>query len=67
MPVEEHWISVSDLQRRLAQKATEEPEHRFGGLYDLLTWETVLDGLPSASSPTRALGPQDWIDSIAEV
>jgi RNA-directed DNA polymerase len=43
MPVEEHWISVSDLQRRLAQKATEDPEHRFGGLYDLLTWETVLD------------------------
>ena len=43
MPVEEHWISVSDLQRRLAQKAMEEPEHRFGGLYDLLTWETVLD------------------------
>ena len=43
MPVEAHWISVSDLQRRLAQKATEEPEHRFGGLYDLLTWEPVLD------------------------
>jgi len=43
MPVKEHWISVSDLQRRLAQKATEEPEHRFGGLYDLLTWETLLD------------------------
>ncbi len=43
MPVEEHWISVSDLQRRLAEKATEDPEHRFGGLYDLLSWETVLD------------------------
>jgi RNA-directed DNA polymerase len=43
MPVEEHWISVSDLQRRLAQKATEDPEHCFGGLYDLLTWEIVLD------------------------
>lgn len=43
MPVEAHWISVSDLQRRLAQKATENPKHRFGGLYDLLTWESVLD------------------------
>jgi hypothetical protein len=67
MPVEEHWISVSDLQRRLAQKATEEPEHRFGGLYDLLTWETVLDEAAKRLLATRALGPQDWIDSIAEV
>jgi RNA-directed DNA polymerase len=31
------------MQKRLAQKATEEPEHRFGNLYDLLTWEPLLD------------------------
>jgi RNA-directed DNA polymerase len=35
-------VPVSEIQRRLAHKATEEPGHRFGHLYDLLTWETVL-------------------------
>ena len=44
-------ISVLDLQVRLAQKATGDPSHRFGDLYDLLSWETVLD-----EAATRLLG-----------
>jgi RNA-directed DNA polymerase len=42
-PALQRRIRVFDMQNRLAQKATEEPEHRFGGLYDLLTWEDVLN------------------------
>ncbi|HET9017362.1 MAG TPA: group II intron reverse transcriptase/maturase [Thermomicrobiaceae bacterium] len=36
-------IRISDLQQRLANKATREPEHRFDDLYDLLLWTDVLD------------------------
>jgi retron-type reverse transcriptase len=35
-------IKVSELQRRLATKATESPEHRFTKLYDLLIWEPLM-------------------------
>lgn len=35
-------IKVSELQRRLATKATEFPEHRFTKMYDLLTWEPLM-------------------------
>lgn len=42
-PAETRWIPVPELQQRLARKAVADPEHRFGGLYDLLTWESVLD------------------------
>ncbi len=42
-PAEECRKKVSELQRRLAQKATDEPEHRFTHLYDLLTWPYLLD------------------------
>jgi len=35
-------IKVSELQRRLARKATESPEHRFTKLYDLLIWEPLM-------------------------
>jgi len=35
-------MKVSELQRRLAKKATDTPEHRFTKLYDLLTWEPML-------------------------
>jgi RNA-directed DNA polymerase len=44
-------VSVLDLQVRLAQKATGDPSHRFGDLYNLLSWETVLD-----EAATRLLG-----------
>lgn len=37
------WIWVPDLQRRFAQRATKEPGHRFGDLYDLLTRDSVLE------------------------
>jgi RNA-directed DNA polymerase len=35
-------MKVSEMQRRLAQKATEQKAHRFTNLYDLLTWEPLL-------------------------
>ena len=42
-PTELCRIKVSELQRKLAKKATEYPEHRFNNLYDLLTWEPLMD------------------------
>lgn len=42
-PALSRWIRVPELQQRLAQKAVAHPDHRFGDLYDLLTWESVLD------------------------
>jgi RNA-directed DNA polymerase len=36
-------MQVSETQRRLARKATNEPEHRFTNLYDLLTWDPLMD------------------------
>src|SRR5574339_1220810 len=41
-PTELCRIKVSELQGRLAKKATENPEHRFNNLYDLLTWDPLL-------------------------
>ena len=41
-PIESYWIKVSELQGKLAKKATELPEHRFSNLYDLLTWEPLM-------------------------
>jgi retron-type reverse transcriptase len=41
-PTELCRIKVSELQGRLAKKATENTEHRFNNLYDLLTWEPLL-------------------------
>lgn len=43
MPAIACWIPVSELQQRLAQKAVADPAHRFGDLYGLLIWESVLD------------------------
>lgn len=43
MPAAACWIPISEIQKRLAQKAETDPEHRFGGLYDLLTWDSTLD------------------------
>lgn len=40
-PAELCRIKVSELQEKLAKKATEYPEHRFCNLYDLLTWEPL--------------------------
>lgn len=40
---ERQILSVPQLQRRLAEKATLQTEHRFNGLYDLLLWEDVLN------------------------
>lgn len=42
MPTELCRMKVSELQRKLARKATEVPEHRFTNLYDLLTWEPLM-------------------------
>lgn len=41
-PTELCRMKVSELQRRLANKATDKPHHRFTKLYDLLTWEPLL-------------------------
>jgi RNA-directed DNA polymerase len=41
-PAELCRVQVSELQRRLANKATSAPTHRFTKLYDLLTWEPLL-------------------------
>jgi RNA-directed DNA polymerase len=48
------------MQKRLAEKATREPEHRFDDLYDLLLWDDVLDEaqrrlLMNAGSKTAGL------------
>src|SRR5437867_1053177 len=42
-PTEQCRMKVSELQRRLAKKATEKPQHRFTKLYDLLTWEPLME------------------------
>ena len=42
-PTEQCRVQVSELQRRLAQKATDKPEHRFTKLYDLLTYEPLME------------------------
>jgi RNA-directed DNA polymerase len=42
MPTELCRMQVSELQRRLAKKATDQPQHRFTKLYDLLTWEPLM-------------------------
>ena len=41
-PTELYRMQVSDLQRKLARTATDKPDHRFTNLYDLLTWEPLL-------------------------
>ena len=41
-PTELCRTKVSELQGRLAKKATEYSEHRFTNLYDLLTWEPLM-------------------------
>lgn len=43
MPVETYRMKVSEMQRRLANKAIKEPEHRFTNLFDLLTWEPLME------------------------
>jgi RNA-directed DNA polymerase len=43
MPMELCRMKVSELQRKLAKKATDMPEHRFTKLYDLLTWELLME------------------------
>ena len=43
MPMELYRIQVSDLQQRLARKATAHPAHRFTHLYDLLTWAPLMN------------------------
>lgn len=42
-PTEQCRMQVSELQRRLAKKATNKPEHRFTKLYDLLTYEPLME------------------------
>ena len=41
-PTELCRTKVSELQEKLAKKATQNPEHRFCNLYDLLTWEPLM-------------------------
>src|SRR5438477_5779754 len=43
MPTELCRMQVSELQRRLARKAADKPEHRFTNLYDLLTYEPLME------------------------
>lgn len=43
MPMESYRIQVSDLQERLARKATAHTAHRFTNLYDLLTWAPLMN------------------------
>jgi RNA-directed DNA polymerase len=43
-PMEETYrMKVSEMQRKLAQKATRDAEHRFTNLYDLLTWQPLME------------------------
>lgn len=42
-PTESCRMKVSEMQRKLARKATRVPEHRFTNLYDLLTWEPLMN------------------------
>jgi RNA-directed DNA polymerase len=42
-PTEQCRVQVSELQRRLATKATDKPKHRFTKLYDLLTYEPLME------------------------
>ncbi len=42
MPTELCRMKVSELQQRLARRATDDPTHRFSNLYDLLTWPPLL-------------------------
>lgn len=42
-PTESCRMKVSEMQRKLAWKATRVPEHRFTNLYDLLTWKPLLN------------------------
>jgi RNA-directed DNA polymerase len=41
-PTESCRTKVSELQRKLAKKATKHRTHRFTQLYDLLTWEPLM-------------------------
>ena len=41
-PTELCRTKVSELQGKIVKKATEDPEHRFTHLYDLLTWEPLM-------------------------
>jgi RNA-directed DNA polymerase len=51
-PTEERRILlVPEMQKRLAEKAVQDPDHRFGGLYDLLLREEIL-----RAATTRLLG-----------
>ena len=43
MPTEQCRMQVYELQHRLATKATNKPEHRFTKLYDLLTYEPLME------------------------
>lgn len=40
--MESYRTHVSELQQKLARKATALPTHRFTNLYDLLTWEPLM-------------------------
>ena len=42
-PTELCRMKVSEMQRKLAKKATEYPKHRFTNLYDLLTWDPLME------------------------
>jgi hypothetical protein len=42
-PMEWYRMKVSEMQRRLANKAMREPEHRFINLFDFLTWEPLME------------------------
>jgi len=42
MPTELCRMKTFEMQKRLAIKATNEPEHRFTNLYNLLTWEPLM-------------------------
>ncbi len=44
MPTESCRMQVSEMQRKLAAKATTDKTHRFTHLYDLLTWKPLMDG-----------------------
>lgn len=43
MEMDAYRMKVSEMQRKLANKAMKEPEHRFTNLFDLLTWEPLLE------------------------
>lgn len=72
---EQCQMKVSEMQRRLAEIATEQKAHRFTNLYDLLTWEplliwafhTLMTNSGSRTAGTRGMDKRTAIKHQADI